>query len=153
MSFSGCEANMAPVYGGRERAPVMFRARRGSSLVEMLTAVVILVFVLMAMGSMFLLSQTAAYSKEDATATAIALRFMEEQEGRPFDEFADADLFPDTASFSNKYNATASVVSRDNFSARVRVSVEWGSVMSGGRKNVSLERVISAGGHRNVGEL
>jgi hypothetical protein len=131
----------------------MFRARRGSSLVEMLTAVIVLVFVLMAMGSMFLLSQTAVYSKEDATATAIALRFMEEQEERQFSDFENPGLFPVSGNFSNKYKATASVVSHDNFHATVRVSVEWGSIAGRGQKKVNLERVISAGGHRNVGEL
>jgi Tfp pilus assembly protein PilW len=152
MVFFGCDANMSPVRGGRDRASMPFRARRGSSLVEMLVAVVVLMFVLMAMASMFLLSQTVTYTKEDETATAIALRFIEQQEGRPFEDFADATKFPDTEDFG-KYSATASVVSGDDYSAKVRVAVEWQASVGAGRKNVTLERVISAGGHKNVGGL
>jgi Tfp pilus assembly protein PilV len=148
---------MAPVYDGKERAPMPFRARRGSSLVEMLTAVVILAFVLMAMGSMFLLSQTVTYAKEDETASSIALRFMEEQEGRPFEDFNSAvkpGLFPCIEHFGNgKYKATAYVVSLDDFSASLRVTVEWSPVAGGRRKEVTLNRIISSGGYKNVGKL
>ena len=152
MVFFGCDAIVPPVCDGRDHAPVPFRARRGTSLVEMLVAVVVLVFVLMAMASMFLLSQTVTYTKEDETATALALRFMEQQEGRPFEDFAATPNFHDSEDFG-KFHATASVVSRDDYFARVQVIVEWSSVIGAGRKNVTLERVISAGGHRNVGRL
>ena len=155
MVFFGCVASMPSVRDGRDRVSVPFRARRGTSLVEMLVAVVVLVFVLMAMASMFLLSQTVTYTKEDETATALALRFVEQQEGRPFEDFADPYFAsnPDSNGDFGKYHAAASVVSVDNYSAIVRVTVEWPSVMGAGRKDVTLERVISAGGHRNVGGL
>jgi Tfp pilus assembly protein PilV len=128
------------------------KARPGSSMVEMLVAIVVLMFVLMAMGSMLLLSRTALYTKEDETAKSIALRYIEELEAMPFDDFADAALFADPVKFSNKYDATVSVVSKDDYSATIRVSVRW-SPASGGAKNVNLERIISAGGHKNVGKL
>jgi hypothetical protein len=155
MFFSDFKMNTTPVREGGDLVftPVPFRARRGSSLVEMLAAIIVLMFVLMAMGSMFLLSRTAMYSKEDETANEIALRFLEEQEGKPFSTFDNLGAVTSTGFGGNKYTATASVVSRDSFSATVRVEVEWGAAVGGKRKTVTLERVISAGGHRNVGEL
>jgi hypothetical protein len=120
----------------------------------MMMAVVLLMLVLTAMGSMLLMSRTAIYAKDDETAGTIAFRFMEEQEGRPFSDFADASKFPSCASFGGgKYKATASVLSGDAFSATVRVAVVWNAAVGTKKETASIERVISAGGHRNVGGL
>jgi hypothetical protein len=52
-----------------------------------MVAIFVLMIVLISMFSMFLISRTAIYNKEDETANAIALRYMEEMEGRPFTTF------------------------------------------------------------------
>jgi hypothetical protein len=129
---------------GFERAG---RKSRGSSLVEMLVAIFVLGIVLISMVGMFVISRAAIYNKEDETANAIALRYMEELEGRPFGDFSLT--FSESRNFG-KYGAKASVPLCDEYSATMRVEVEWDSIAFGGKK-VEMERVISAGGYHNTG--
>jgi Tfp pilus assembly protein PilW len=133
------------------------RASAGSSLVEMLIAILVLGVVLISMVGMFLISRTAIYNKEDETANALALRYLEEVEVRPYSDFtAETPPFDlhggSWASPPGNYRATAKVLSADNYSAQVEVSIKWeGAAL--GAKNLALVRFISAGGHKNVGEL
>ena len=97
-------------------------------------------------------------SKEDETANSLALRCLEVIETRPFTDFATAGPL-NIDDIKNKfketqYSAAAQVLSSDSYSAIVKVEVGWigaGPSPMGGRK-VVLERVISAGGHKNVGQ-
>jgi hypothetical protein len=137
-----------------------FSKKKGSSLVEMLMAIVVLGMVLISMVGMFLISRTAVFNKEDETANALALRFIEDIEGWPFEEFyADTPPFVlSSDQFSNKYNVTATVMGLDKsaagkvYSAKVTVTVSWEAAALGSR-SLELERVISSGGHKNVGQL
>jgi hypothetical protein len=124
----------------------------------MLVALVVLGVVLISMVGMFLISRAAIYTKEDETANAIALRYLEECESLPFAALADED-FTATETFANgKYTAEAETTAVDPddsggaYSATITVTVTWQAAGSGER-SISLERVISAGGHKNVGEL
>jgi Tfp pilus assembly protein PilV len=130
----------------------VFRAR-GSSLVEMLIAIVVLGMVIISMVGMFLISRTAIYNKEDETANALALRYLEELEVKPFSTFATVgEIESHTGVFNTRYDAKAEVLAVDAYSATVEVTVEWDAAALG-KKELKLERVISAGGHKNVGEL
>ena len=126
------------------------RGRRGSSLVEMLIAILVLGVVLISMVGMFAISRSAIYTKEDETAYALALRYMEELEKEDF-AILTADggfsrTWPDP-----KFTIRAEVTGSDEFLANVAIEVAWtGAAM--GRKTLTMERVISAVGHRNVGE-
>jgi Tfp pilus assembly protein PilV len=125
--------------------------RPGSSIVEMVIAIVVLGVVLISMVGMFLISRSAIYSKEDETANSLALRCLEEVESMDFSTLtsgASFTLLPN----QNKYVATATVTSSDQYMAIVEVEMKWDSALSSG-KTLTLERVISAGGHKNVGEL
>jgi len=135
--------------GSRGRSPR--RANKGSSLVEMLIAILVLGVVLISMVGMFLISRTAIYNKEDETANALALRYLEEQEVRPFTDFTPT-LTESLGSVNNKYNASMNVVSVDQYMATIAVTINWEAAALGTR-NLKLERIISAGGHKNVGEL
>jgi type II secretory pathway pseudopilin PulG len=150
------EKKTAPGVGARAVLPR--GARRGSSLIEMVIAIVVLGAVLISMLGMFLISRTAVHSKEDETANSLALRCIERIETKDFAELSTPgplDISAITGNFpTTQYTATANVLSADNYSALVNVEVEWKgagpSKMVGGRK-VTLTRVISAGGHKNVG--
>jgi Tfp pilus assembly protein PilV len=128
-----------------------FRAK-GSSLVEMLIAIIVLGMVLISMVGMFLISRTAIYNKEDETANALALRYLEELEVKPFSTLNAAFSETRTPPFNAKYVAQARVVNANNYSATVEVTVKWDAAALGNRE-LKLERVISAGGHKNVGVL
>jgi hypothetical protein len=104
------------------------------------------------MAGMFIISRAAIYNKEDETANALALRYLEELEVRPFADFEEDWEETENGVFNTRYNAKAEVVSRDDYSATVAVTVTWDAAAFGS-KNLRLERVISAGGHKNVGEL
>jgi Tfp pilus assembly protein PilV len=123
---------------------------KGSSIVEMLVAIFVLGMVLISMLGMFLISRTAIYNKDDETANTIALRYLEELEGLPFASFTPA--FAQARNFG-KFTANASVVpgSGTDYMVRVRVVVTWEAAVMGAR-SMALERTISAGGHRNVGD-
>jgi Tfp pilus assembly protein PilV len=127
---------------------------KGSSLVEMMVAIFVLIMVLLSMFSMFMISRTAIYNKEDETANTIALRYIEELEGRSFDEFKDATAFnSDPANTKNfgKYNVKASVVGTPTeFIATIRVEIKWEAAVMG-KKSLVLERNISASGSLNTG--
>jgi hypothetical protein len=97
---------------------------------------------------MFMISRTTIYNKEDETANAVALSYIEELEGLPFEKLSELSIVPSRR--FGKYNATARVVSND-YSATVLVEVQWEAAALGSR-TLRLERMISAGGHRNVGE-
>ena len=135
--------------GDRRRRRFERKKSKGSSIVEMLVAIFVLGMVLISMLGMFLISRGAIYSKEDETANAVALRYMEELEGRPFTDFTGS--FSASKNFGNKYIATATVVSHDQYMAEVQVNVEWEAAMMG-KKKTDIKRVISAGGHKNVGQ-
>jgi Tfp pilus assembly protein PilV len=136
----------ALAYDGRSFAR---KKSKGSSVVEMLVAIFVLVMVLISMFGMFLISRTSMYNKEDETANTIALRYMEELEARPFSVFNTS--FSDTRDFG-QFSARASVVGTPNdYMAQVRVEVEWEAAAMGNR-SVTVERIISAGGSRNVGD-
>jgi Tfp pilus assembly protein PilW len=138
---------------GAGEISLLRRARHGSSLVEMLIAIVVLGFVLISMVGMFFISRSAIYSKEDETANSLALRYLEKLESTTFSEFLDGTSFPKHEEFQNKkYKAAATVKSADQYMALVEVEIKWDSALSSG-KTLTLERVISAGGHKNVGEL
>jgi hypothetical protein len=118
----------------------------------MLVAIFVLGMVLISMLGMFLISRTAIYNKEDETANGIALRYVEELEAWPFaDLTALTEDDPDEREFG-KYEARAYVLDGStSYMARLRVEVSWQAAVMG-TKSLSLERTISAGGHRNVGE-
>jgi Tfp pilus assembly protein PilV len=133
----------------------MRRKSKGSSILEMLIAIFVLGVVLISMIAMFLISRTAIYNKEDETANSIALRYLEQLEALPFNEIV---AIPDTGMQQNfgKYRVTATVHDHDDdderrYMAIVRVDVVWDAAVMGS-KSLRLERTISAGGHRNVGE-
>jgi len=136
----------------KKRKQLAGRAKQASSLVEMLIAIFVLAVVIMSMVGMFFISQTAIYNKEDETANALALRYLEELEVRPFASLTSGYTETRTPRFSPKYDASALVVDRDAYSATVSVTVKWDAATLGSR-NITLERVISATGHQNVGEL
>ncbi|MDR1132690.1 MAG: prepilin-type N-terminal cleavage/methylation domain-containing protein [Synergistaceae bacterium] len=138
-----------------ERRPSFTRKKaKGSSIIEMLVAIFVLGIVLISMVGMFLISRTAIYNKEDETANAIALRYLEEEEARPFTDFAAFPTHP--ASYGSKqfgkFDARAYVMGAPtDYMAKVRVDVAWQGAAMGAR-TLTLERTISAGGHKNVGE-
>ena len=134
--------------GGR----IFFRRRRGSSLVEMLIAIVVLAVVLISMLGMFVISRTAIYTKDDETANALALRYLEELEEEDFSSF-DPDDFPKTW-IDQKFTTTATVIGADTDKYRVKLKAEvkW-RASAGGEKKLELERLISAVGYKNVGEM
>ena len=134
------------------RGPRSLRRRPGASLVEMLIAIVVLAVVLISMLGMFLISRTAIHSKEDETANALALRYMEQLEEQDFDALNGpiTNLLAQTGD-SSKYTVTATSTKNDYF-ANVKVTVSWNSAMAG-RKTVELERFISAAGYKNVGDM
>ncbi|MDR1137118.1 MAG: hypothetical protein LBK91_02235 [Synergistaceae bacterium] len=126
---------------------------KGSSIIEMLVAIFVLGVVLISMVGMFLISRTAIYNKEDETANAIALRYLEELEARPFDDFESSSSgydFPENKQFG-KFDATATILDKTAYLASVRVEIDWQAAAMG-RRTLTLERTISAGGHKNVGE-
>jgi Tfp pilus assembly protein PilW len=130
-------------------------ANKGSSLVEMLIAIMVLGVVLISMVGMFLISRTAIYNKEDETANALALRYLEELEVKPYSTFTASSPPFSLGSLNasnDKFAASAAVVSADQYSATVAVTINWEAAALGTR-NLKLERIISAGGHKNVGEL
>ena len=130
--------------------PSLFWRRRGSSLVEMLIALIVLAVVLISMLGMFVISRTAIHTKDDETANAFALRYLEEIEEADFSDFDPSD-FPKTWN-DQKFTTTATVVDNDSYRVRIRAEVRWpGSV--GGERRLELERVISAVGYKNVGEM
>jgi Tfp pilus assembly protein PilV len=121
----------------------------------MLIAIIVLVVVLMSMLGMVLMSRTSMFSKEDMTASAVARRILEECETEPFSTIADTGYVRDYT--VGKYNAHVTVTSLDQagakvYAAKVMVELTWDAPGTG-RGNVALERVISAGGHKNVGEF
>jgi Tfp pilus assembly protein PilV len=130
------------------RSRLARKKAKGSSIVEMLVAIFVLMMVLLSMVGMFMISRTAIYNKEDETANAVALSYIEELEGLPFDKLSELSSVPPRR--FGKYNATAQVVSSD-YSATVHVEVQWEAAALG-RRTLRLERMISAGGHKNVGE-
>ena len=130
--------------------PFLFRRRRGSSLVEMLIAIIVLAVVLISMLGMFVISRTAIHTKDDETANAFALRYLEELEELDFTGF-DPDDFPKTWT-DQKFTTTATVVDNDNYRVRIRAEVKWPGAV-GGEKTLELDRVISAVGYKNVGEM
>jgi hypothetical protein len=100
------------------------------------------------MFGMFLISKTAIYNKDDETANAIALRYLEELEGRPFAGFHSS--FNETRDFG-KFKAKASVIGDVTpYMATVRVEVKWEAAAMGA-KRLSFERIISVSGSQNVG--
>jgi hypothetical protein len=118
----------------------------------MLIAIFVLGMVLISMVGMFLISRTAIYNKEDETANALALRYLEELEVRPFSTFTGTWTETRNGAFNTRYNAKAEVIDIDDYSATVAVTVTWDAAALG-KGELKLERVISAGGHKNVGEL
>jgi Tfp pilus assembly protein PilV len=121
----------------------------------MLIAIMVLVVVLMSMLGMVMISRTSMFSKEDMTASAVARRILEECETAPFATIADTGYAMNYT--VGKYDAHVTVTSLDQAGAKVyaatlRVEVTWDAPGTG-RGNVALERVISAGGHKNVGEF
>jgi len=134
---------------------IMSRRHDGSSMVEMLVALIVLAVVLISMVGMFLISRTAIYTKEDETANALALKYLERCEELDYSVIKAAAppgtgyITPLDYPTSGKYQVTANAISADTYSATVEVTVTW----SNGNRPVVLQRVISAGGHKNVGEL
>jgi hypothetical protein len=117
----------------------------------MIIALFVLAVVLISMVGMFLISHSAIYTKEDETANALALRFLEQCEAVPFAELKSG-TFP-ALNPPTKYNVLPQTLpGGDDYAITLRVTVTWKAANSGTR-NLSLERVISAGGHKNVGEL
>jgi hypothetical protein len=115
----------------------------------MVVAIFVLLMVLISMFSMFMISRAAIYNKDDENANTIALRYIEELEGRPFSDFNAS--FSDTRDFG-KFHAKASVVGTPtSYMAQVRVEIEWEAAVMGTR-TLALERIISASGYKNVGE-
>ena len=139
------------------RGPRSLRRRPGASLAEMLIAIVVLAVVLISMLGMFLISRTAIYSKEDETANALALRYMEQLEEWNFEQFPagpnrDITTSLDHAGASLRYDVTATSTKENPYFANVTVTVSWNSTMAG-RKTVEMERFISAAGYKNVGDM
>jgi hypothetical protein len=128
-----------------------FGARRGSSLAEMLIAIVVLAVVLISMFGMFLISSSSVKGKDDETANSLALRYLEEVEAYDFNGFVTGEKCGDDI-VSGKYKISSLVRRKDDYSATVDVTVTWPSNI-GGQASLTLERVISSGGHLNVGQL
>ena len=131
--------------------PLAFRRKRGASLVEMLIAILVLGVVLISMLGMFVISRTAVVSKEDETAAVLALRYLEELEEADFSNFTTGFLRTWT---DQNYKTTASLIESesDEYRAKVKVVVSWQGAARGERE-VERERVISANGFKNVGEV
>ena len=131
------------------RRPFAFRRRSGASLVEMLIAIVVLGMVLISMVGMFVIARTAVFTKEDETAVVLALRYLEELEEEDFSVLTASTGFERR---EQNYHITATVLDFDEFHARVMVEIKWRGATQG-EKTVDMERVISAVGYRNVGEM
>ena len=140
------------------RRPIGFRRKRGASMVEMLIAIVVLGVVIISMLSIFVISRTAIYSKEDETAHALALRYLEELEEQQFEDFVvgpinlSAMLNRIDESAGTQYDVAARVTYKDDYHASIMVEVSWSGVMAS-QKKIDMERFISAAGYKNVGEM
>ena len=155
MKSIGIVGSAAGINTKQPARPFPFRRKRGASLVEMLIAIIVLAVVLISMLGMFVISRTAVFSKEDETAVALALRYMEDLEGLDFPDFETWQQSPQRLSnpTNPKYEITATYVESesDAYRAKIRVEVKWrGAAL--GERIVEFERVVSAVGYKNVGE-
>ncbi|MCL2683625.1 MAG: hypothetical protein FWE55_00125 [Synergistaceae bacterium] len=152
-SFGIIDKEMVGLAVKQKRRPFVFRGKKGSSLAEMLIAILVLGVVLISMLGMFVISRTAIFTKEDETAYALALRYLEEMEARDYSTFVTGVRIPlSAAPGDTRYDVTAEVTSMDNYAANVTVEVTWSGAALG-QKTLKMERVISAIGYRNVGEM
>ena len=140
----------------KAKRPLAFRRKRGASLAEMMIAIVVLAVVLISMLGMFVIARTAIYTKEDETAYALALRYMEQLEEMEFAELLPMLKDNDRNNWSDQKYATRAILLEDKenenkYLAKVRVEVTWSSA-GPCEKTVEMERVISAFGYKNVGE-
>jgi hypothetical protein len=143
-------------------------ARKGSSLAEMIIAILILSFVVISIMMAMIVStnNTVAY-KDEENARQLALEVLEDCERVPFDGIAGVDYRTSIQNLSKSRNSEAgnpiraeasAVVSGTldthstlPISADVTVNVTWNSAI-GGRKTISMRREVSVSAWQNVGD-
>jgi Tfp pilus assembly protein PilV len=132
-----------------------FRKRkRGTSLVEMIIAVVVLGIVLLGMMAGIIIAQGGLVFKEREAAVEVALRRLEDLESVPFSSLSSAAAAG--PGIVGKYTVNVvtvpSPVKSKDISADVRVTVSWGGVV-GATKSIMMNREVSASAWQNVGVL
>ena len=152
----------------------MTKRKKGTSLVEMLIAVMVLsVVILSVMMSIVLMTRNTGVQKDEEKARQFAIEVMEECEGvlfaqnRPFDENeyknrisglsrsrggANGDAFKATSSVIQLGAVPSILPNHPPISADIRVVVEWRSALRENNK-IEIEREVSVSGWQNVGDM
>lgn len=127
--------------------------RRGSSLVEVLIAVIVLVFVLLGMLAAVVIAKGEVYYKEFEEANQVAIRILEIFEATPYENIVSkANEIDGTTLRGFTINVDLeSTGLGDEYSRKVKVEVSPKDSMI--RKSVVMEREVSVNGWQNVGEL
>lgn len=122
---------------------------RGTSLVEVLIAVILLVFVILGMLAAVVIARGMIYHKVYEEANQVAFRVLETIEATPYSDLSDKE----GQSTVRGFDVSVSLEDTDlgaEYSQLVRVEVAHKGGMSG--KAVVMEREVSANGWQNVGE-
>ena len=154
----------------------MTKRKKGTSLAEMLMAVMVLsVVILSVMMSILLLTRNTGVQKDEEKARQFAMEVMEEcvsvpfAQNRPFDEREyknrisglrrskggeNGDAFKATPSVIQLGAVPSADILPDHppISADIRVVVEWRSALRENNK-IAIEREVSVSGWQNVGDM
>ena len=120
--------------------------RRGSSLIEMMMAVLILATVMIGLASAMVIFKGTMMSKEDAGARQIALNELERLEAIKLTAVTAANIRSPQGIYTVTKTVVPASITTVTASADVTITVAWG-----GSRSIALKREVSSSGWQNVG--
>ena len=123
--------------------------RSGSSLVEMIMAIVIMAVVLLGLASAMVVFRGTLVTKEDAVARRIALSELEKLESVKLTEIQAKVPKSPQGIYTVTKTVAPGAINATTPSASVTITVTWND----GSKSVALKREVSSSGWQNVGTL
>lgn len=121
--------------------------RKGSSLIEMLIAIVVTATVLLGLLAAMVIFRSTITSKEEAGARQVALNAIETLELCKLTDITAKAITTPQGIYTVTKNVIPAVISADTPSVDVTVTVTWDN----GNRSIALKREVSSSGWQNVG--
>ncbi|MDR1482694.1 MAG: hypothetical protein LBI74_08725 [Synergistaceae bacterium] len=136
-------------------SPLFSRRLRGSSLVELVIAILVLGVVLLGMMAGIMIARSSVYDKEYENACQAALKILEIIEATPYDRISATIAERNDSLFDgfrvNIAQSESIDIAGDVSSRTIVVSIDLGDRGST-RKIVSMRREVSPSASRNIGD-